>query len=198
MTTLTLRLWVPARDALGRDDRRTQGGQRRYHRQPAPLLSGSFADKGGQSGALPTLRTCVGISPRHQVTHLPGCSSFATSVSTLTGGSQATMRFDFSAAGFAEGWAGARLRASFCTGMRSSTEVSARLSTFSSTVRVGWAWGILASRSPLAVRLMPAAPAGSRVPGTGRPASGCFNGGDLNGAKRRNSGQSGENDLGFL
>ena len=46
----------------------------------------------------------------------------------LTGGSQATIRFDFSA-----GFAGARWRASFCTGMRTSTEVSARLSTFSST-----------------------------------------------------------------
>ena len=60
---------------------------------PPPLLSGSLRDEGRQSGALPTLRTFVGRFPRHQVTHFPGCSSFATSVSTLTTGSQATILF---------------------------------------------------------------------------------------------------------
>src|SRR5262245_38027571 len=128
-------------------------------RLPSPVRI--IYGKGGQSGALPTLRTCVGSDPRHYVTHLPGCNSLATSVSTLTTGSHATIFFALSPTGFAAGCAGARLRTSF-TGMRTSTEVSARLSTLSSTVRAGSAaCGTLASRSPLAVRLTPAAPAGS-------------------------------------
>src|SRR2546430_2126057 len=59
---------------------------------------------------------------RSYVTHLPGCSSLATSVSTLTTGSQATAIFFASllAGGFTPGRVGCRLRASFATGMRIS------------------------------------------------------------------------------
>src|SRR5262245_41271958 len=102
-----------------------------------PFLVRITYEKGGQSAALPTLRAFVGISARHHVTHLPGCRSFATSVSTLTTGSQATVIFfALSLAGFTPGalvGAGGRLRASFCAGIRTSTGVSPRLSTFRST-----------------------------------------------------------------
>src|SRR5947199_1474203 len=87
-----------------------------------------------------------------QVTQRPGCSSFATSVSTLTVGSQATAILRSALAGLV---GAGTLRASFAMGTRTSTEVSARLSTRSWIVRVGVAAaGILTSRSPLALRLI--------------------------------------------
>src|SRR5438105_2812941 len=69
------------------------------------------------------------------VTQRPGCSNFATSVSTLTVGSQATaiLRSGLRSAGLVAG--GGRLRASFATGTRTTIEVSTRLSTFIEIVR---------------------------------------------------------------
>ena len=58
-----------------------------------------------------------------QVTQRPGSSSFATSVKTLTGGSQATAFFDLPDFTGATG----RRASSLATGTRTSTEVSARL-----------------------------------------------------------------------
>ena len=65
---------------------------------------------------------------RDQVTQRPGCSSLATSVSTLTVGSQATtiLRSGFFGACLLTD-VGARLRAYLSTETRTSTEVSVRL-----------------------------------------------------------------------
>ena len=69
--------------------------------------------------------------PRDQVTQRPGWSSLATSVNTLTGGSQAIARLGdaglaggsgrFRTSSRAAGWAG-----TWVTGIRTTTEVSAR------------------------------------------------------------------------
>src|SRR5712664_1362243 len=92
-----------------------------------------------------------------QVTQRPGSSRLATSVSTLTGGSQATVVFR--ACGFATGGAGTLLRASFptsfVTGRRIRTEVAVSASSRSEIVRVGAAEPAAPlARSALAARLM--------------------------------------------
>src|ERR1700733_9986326 len=66
-----------------------------------------------------------------QVTHRPACSRLATSVRTLTTGSQATGR---SLPGLVHSGA---LRPAWATGMRTSTEVSVSPSRCSEMVRVG-------------------------------------------------------------
>src|SRR6266545_4573718 len=80
---------------------------------------------------------CGKNSERLHVTQRPGCNNFATSVSTLTVGSQATaiLRSGLRSAGLAG--AGGRLRASLATETRTRIEVSVRLSTFIEIVRVG-------------------------------------------------------------
>src|SRR5437763_5415897 len=75
------------------------------------------------------------------VTQRPGWSSFATSVSTLTVGSQATaiLRSGLRSTGLVAtgaGAAGARFRASLGRGRRTSTEVSDRPSSLSRMVCV--------------------------------------------------------------
>src|SRR5437763_1584928 len=102
----------------------------------------------------------------YYVTHRPGCSSFATSVRTLTGGSQATAILLL--AGLVTGGVGlgplrvslrasleACLDTSLATGTRTSTEVSATPSCRSAMV---WVWpgdAGTAARSALAARLVP-------------------------------------------
>src|SRR5882672_1143632 len=93
-----------------------------------------------------------------QVMQRPGSSRLATSVSTLTGGSQATVAFR--ACGFTTAGAGTLLRATLpvprVTGRRIRTEVSVSTSCRSEIVRVGAAVEPTApsARSTLAVRLM--------------------------------------------
>jgi hypothetical protein len=92
-----------------------------------------------------------------QVTQRPGSSRLATSVSTLTGGSQATAVFR--TGGFTTAGAGTLLRASLpfpcVTGRRIRTEVAVSASSRSEIVRVGAAEPAAPSaRSALAARLM--------------------------------------------
>lgn len=111
-----------------------------------------------------------------QVTQRPGCSCFATSVNTLTGGSHATARLRSDDGLIMEGAAGP-LRACLAAGIRITTEVAERLSSRSDIVRVGTDATAAVARSVLAARLMMASevtacarvPVKSRVPARSRP-----------------------------
>jgi hypothetical protein len=111
-----------------------------------------------------------------QVTQRPGCNCFATSVSTLTGGSQATVDLRSEDRLIMEGAAGP-LRASLAAGIRITTEVAERLSSRSDIVRVCTDAAAAVARSVLAARLMVASevaagarvPVKSRVPARSRP-----------------------------
>src|SRR3954449_216632 len=98
-----------------------------------------------------------------QVTQRPGCSCFATSVSTLTTGSHATVR----ATGcLLTAAAGAVLRASLrvcATGTRTRTEVSERPSTTTEIVCVFDDTVDTSARSALACRLTVACSAGTEA-----------------------------------
>src|ERR1700731_2726932 len=87
-----------------------------------------------------------------QVTQRPGCSRFATSVSTLTTGSQATARLSPERS---HDGAGAPPRAAWATGMRTSTVVA---DTPLSCIEMVWEGvsdgATLAERSALAERLI--------------------------------------------
>ena len=118
-----------------------------------------------------------------QVMQRPGCSSLATSVSTLTVGSQATailLRSGLRGACLVAA-GGGRLRASLATGTRTSTDLSVMLSTFSEIVRVG-AIDIDAGRFR------------HRLEAAGE----LLSGGKLHGAKGKKGGQRTENYLGNL
>src|SRR5882672_8728634 len=89
-----------------------------------------------------------------QVTQRPGCSSLATSVSTLTIGSQATA--SLRSAGLVIRGPDGALRACLATGMRIRIEVSASASSRRAIVRVWPGAATAAERSVLAARLMAA------------------------------------------
>lgn len=120
----------------------------------------------------------VGVLSSAHVTQRPGSSSLATSVRTLTTGSQATVVFrspDFIIEG------AGRLRASsltlsFAAGMRTSTEVSGMPLSRNAMVWVCPGASLTGARSALAARLMPvsgAAEATRPMPVRSRPNASC-------------------------